>query len=82
VGQIIFPKKAVVGRFGGGLFLVGIGVFLNSVVDSRFGPIALASIAGGIGVAVLLAVRQRDRQQSGLHQDPGAGDPPPPIEPR
>lgn len=80
MGQIIVVKDAV-GTVSLGLFLLGIGVFVYSVFDPAFGPIAIGSIVGGAIVAALLLRRRTNTP----HIDPrqvDAREPPPPITPR
>ena len=59
MGQIIVNKNAV-GTVGGGLFALGIGVFVFSTIDPVFGPIATGCIVAGWVVAGLLLRRRPD----------------------
>jgi hypothetical protein len=71
-----------VGTVGGGLFLLAISVFVSSMFDPFFGPVATGCIAAG-GLAAALLVRRRPHPP---HIDPRLVDTsdvsPKPIEPR
>jgi membrane-bound ClpP family serine protease len=81
MGQIIFSRHPI-GTVGVGLFVVGIGAFVFSIIDPLFGPLALACIVAG-GVCAVALARRRPKVQ---HIDPrdasNAEKPPRPIEPR
>ena len=56
MSQILFSRNPI-GSFGLGFFLIGIGVFAYSAFGPAFGPIAIACLAGGAVVSLLLRRR-------------------------
>jgi hypothetical protein len=81
MGQILFSKNPT-GTVSLGLFLVGIAAFVLSAVEPFFRPIAVGTVIGGAGVAVLLWRRRPRRLSIDPRQPSTPHQPPPPIEPR
>ena len=81
MGQIVFSRSPT-GTIGVGLFILGVGAFVFSVVDPFFGPLAVACIAAGAVGAVFLARRRRVVPHIDPRDPSNSDQAPPPIEPR
>jgi membrane-bound ClpP family serine protease len=81
MGQIIFSRNPI-GSVGLGLFLLGISVFVYSIFDPLFGPLAIACIATGAVVAAFLLRRRPKTPHVDPRQPDASHDTSRPIEPR